>query len=113
MAMPTMPARGELGKLGILLACLVATLALLIVRGPSASFGGAEVRGQGPGCWARLPSAMRISPEGLGRLHARIAGLVPPTVGRTYEQGYVSSSALFSDDEPLNPGSNRRHGPVG
>jgi hypothetical protein len=113
MAMPLRPARGERDKLGVLLGCLLAALVLLVVQGPALSFGGEEGRGQARPCWARLPTATSISPEDLGRLRAQVNALVAPTVGRAYEQGYVSADALFSDDEPVDGSSERRAGGAG
>jgi hypothetical protein len=86
--------------LGLLLACLAALLAVLVLgtggSGPRAELTGACV-GQG------VPQVLRLSPGDLGRLRAAVARVLPDRVGHLYEEGTIVSSEAWTDADPSGP----------
>jgi hypothetical protein len=104
---PASARRGAAARLRllVLLACLLgAALALLDLRG---GWFGLGASGAAPGfesaavCQGRrAPEVARISAPELPGLRHEISGIMPPRVGREYEAGAITSTNLWSDDEP-------------
>jgi hypothetical protein len=92
-------------RLLVLLACLLgAALALLDLRG---SWFGLGASGAATGSESaavcqgrRAPEVAQISAHELPGLRHEISGIMPPRVGREYEAGVITSTNLWSDDEP-------------
>jgi hypothetical protein len=93
-------------RLGLLLAGLaVAVLALFSVRGGLfvLASGPAQARGAAfaPGCPGRgAPEVKSVPGADLAALRNTVTRIMPPRVGRVYETGTITTSNLWSDDQP-------------
>jgi hypothetical protein len=94
-------------RLGLLLAGLVAVaLALVAVRGGFFDLEGGPAQASGtafaPGCPGRgAPEVERIPARNLASLRASVLRIIPARVGRVYETGTITTSNLWSDNQPL------------
>lgn len=93
-------------RLSLLLTGLAAALlALLSMRGGLLDLGGGPVQASGaafaPGCPGRAaPEVASIPVQDLAALRDAVARIMPPRVGRVYEKGTVTTSNLWSDNQP-------------
>jgi hypothetical protein len=98
-------------RLPVLLALLgAAVFALLGVRGYWFNLGGGLTQASGaafaPGCPGReAPEVQSVPVRALAGLHNAVSRIMPPLVGRTYEMGTITTSNLWSDDQPISPSS--------
>jgi len=85
-------------RLALLLACLVALAAYLLLS---------RVLNTSPTA-AACPSGeagevVRVAPSGLSALRAAVMGVMPQRLGRLYEEGTVLAANAWSDNEPSPP----------
>ncbi len=93
-------------RLGLLLACLLGAVVLLLDTraGLFGLGGGAAQAGNvplAPGCAGRqAPEVTSVSRRDLETLRGELLRIMPARVGRLYEEGTVTTGHLFTDDEP-------------
>jgi hypothetical protein len=96
-------------RLALLLGCLLAAvIALLCVRGAWFGLGGAQARetlfaAGCPGAHAREVAS--VARRALPALRGQLSAIVPRPLGRPYEAGSITTSHLWTDDEPQPPPS--------
>ncbi|HXD55558.1 MAG TPA: hypothetical protein VN618_12440 [Solirubrobacteraceae bacterium] len=98
-------ARGRRGRrrnvrLGVLLVILAAAVAVLILRG-----GNGSDRSPASACASEsaAPEVRSVRPSELSKLREELDRLVPDRIARLYEEGTVSSTAAWNDQEPAPP----------
>ena len=85
-------------KLAVLLGCAAGLIVFAILdRGGILGHARASCPGDG------APEVAQVAPSRLGTLRTSIAGVLPGRVGRLYEEGPVTASNAFTDNEPLAP----------
>jgi hypothetical protein len=95
-------------RLGLLLACLLAAvLVLLDMRGSWFGIGGGGARAQAgtlaiaAGCPGHdAPQPRMVARSDPGELRALLSPALPARVGRVYESGVIATANLWTDDEP-------------
>lgn len=99
-------------RLTLLLVCLLAAaIALVGTRGAWFGLGGAQA-GDGlfpAGCpGARAPEVASVARGALPALREQLSAIVPAPLGRVYEAGSITTSHLWTDDDPQPPSSNSK-----
>jgi hypothetical protein len=99
-------APGGTRRLTLLLACLLASVsALLATRGTSLGFGRTQA-GNAYSCpGAHAPEVASVARADLPALRGQLATIVPAPLGRVYETGSITTSNLWSDNDPQAPSS--------
>ena len=103
-------AKGHI-RLGFLICGLVvATLALLDRRAGLFDLGSGPAQTPGaafsPGCPGHgAPEVESIPAQNLASLRNAVTRIMPPRVGRVYEAGTITTSNLWTDNQPLQPSS--------
>ncbi len=90
--------RGRALRLGVLLGVLAALVAFLLVHGSSSN---RPLAACAPGTGA--PAVRQVPPAALTRLRNDVARVVPQRIARLYEEGTVSASSAWTDEEPAPP----------
>ncbi len=90
----------------LLAGLVIAVLALLSIRVGlfDAGHGSAQARGAAvaPACQGgAAPEVERIPPKSLPALRDAVSRTMPPRVGRLYEAGTITTSNLWSDNQPV------------